>query len=250
MEGGTGTALLALLLALSIAGVARAGAPPVEFWFRGDVQAVTDTHGVLDGSVHAGANLTGRIFYYPVTADESTDPKIGAYLQPSPPGAFVLRVGSYTVAPPSVHLVVYNDFYFGFVPPPYDSFSWRFAGATVAMQGAPAVSIDSVYFWLDDITTSAWASDALPIAPVDLADFSSTSFTIGGCLDAEVNDYFCDPAESIVIAGVLTSVPEPGACAGAFAAFFALARRRRARLVGPRARSGSACASRRRPAPR
>jgi hypothetical protein len=232
MEGRSrSTPLVVVALAtFAIAGAASAGPPPSEFWFWADVLGVTDTHGVLDGTIHVGTNVVGRVRYDPATADDSVDPQIGSYAPAVPPGAFFVAVGAYNVTVPSVRLLVFDDFNFASVPPPFDSFDWRFEGATFALPGAAGVSLNSLVFRMDDASTTAFSSDALPQGPVDVADLPSTGFTIGGCLDTELNGFFCEPSQSLVISGEIVRVPEPSWTAAALAAGIVLARRRRAGL--------------------
>lgn len=202
-----------------------ARAVTVEFAFGGYVQSVLDTHGVLDGSIAMGTRLRGSARYDSALVDFfPAEPEFGEYAQPIPPGSFVVQLGSYTLSPPSpLRLGILNDFPVGETL--VESFGWSFQGGAFPVPGAPGASFNLVDFRMDSPGTFTFATDALPTAPLDIADFPNreiTRFAITGCLDVELSDFFCVPDETIAIYGIIDTVPEPQGVAGALAALAAL----------------------------
>ena len=210
----------ALLVAIAMAPAARAAT--VAFSFGGVVQTVLDSHGVLDGSITPGSRLSGQARYETELTDLEAGATMGRYLQPVPPGSFSFDLGSYHVVVPSfLTLLVYDDFFSG-----RDTFAWRHEGATFPIPGVPGASFNLVSVDLDTTNDGVLTSDALPSAPLDLADFPDpdvTRFGITGCLDTELDDFFCVPDETIAIYGVIDTLPEANATAAAFAALATLA---------------------------
>ncbi len=81
---------------------------------------------------------------------------------------------------------------------------------------------------------SVFSSDALPTAPLDIADFPNPDirrFEIKGCLDTELSAEFCVPDETIQIFGIIDTVPEPDGTACGLAVLAALAVTGRLRRV-------------------
>lgn len=203
-----------------------AGSAMVEVFFTGEVLSVTDTHGVLDPSVAAGAPLSGTLLYDSTLADASADPTLGTYVQSVPDGAFTVELGSYSLATPTFTILVYDDFaFFG----GDDGFDWRLDGVVLPIPNEPGASFNSIVFSAFDPSGTLFADDSLPDAPIDFGAVTAPSFTLGGCLDSELDGTFCDPVQSIVIAGSLTYVPEPASPIGASVAAGALLIARRFR---------------------
>ena len=191
----------------------------VEVFFTGEVLSVTDTHGVLDASVAAGAPLTGTLRYDSTLADASVDGSLGTYVQSVPSGSFTVELGSYSIAMPTFTLLVYDDFaFFGGA----DGFDWRLDPVVLPIPGEPGASFNSIVFSAFDPSGTLFADDSLPDAPIAFGAVTAPSFAMGGCLDAELDGSLCDPVQSIAIAGALTYIPEPPRLAAASVAAAAL----------------------------
>jgi hypothetical protein len=197
--------VIPLLAALLAPASARGAA--LSFVFEGTVDTVTDTHGVLDGSVVPGTMLLGRMTYDLESPDIDPDVDEGIYLLPVPPNALEIDFGSYAIdVPVTFKLLVYDDVAFG----PLDEFRWLTEGASFPFPGLPGVTLERLGFTLRDLSTTAFSSDALPSEVLDLDAFpDERSFLVTGCLDSEF-DLVCSEV-SLIIAGEVTPFPSRAA---------------------------------------
>jgi hypothetical protein len=199
-----------LVLAASLVCLApSAGAALVTWAFHGTVTSFLDSHAVLDASVDMGTPLDAVITYETDLVDAVPgDPTIGDYHQNVPPGAFTAHVGSYTIAVPSMRILVYDD-YVSLPQPAFDEIDFNTA-VPFAFPGVSGATIDQTSIGLTGVDTSAVASDALPTSPPPLSAFepSSQYLSLLGCIDAELSSGYCT-ASTIEIGAHLTSLPEP-----------------------------------------
>lgn len=87
--------LLGMIEALAALAVSTAAAASVTFQFQGTVMGVQDYAGELDGSVTVGTPFSGFYTFESTTADHNSEPNLGGYDIPAPPGMFRLVVGNY-----------------------------------------------------------------------------------------------------------------------------------------------------------
>lgn len=229
---------LCALAAVPVPGLAPpAASAPVAFGCGGVILSVADTHGVLDGSIVPTGRLRCEVRYEtPGTDFFPAEPDLGAYAQNPPTAELRVEIGSYLLEVPMslpVRFGVLDDWRGSPSEPFLDSFSWRMEGATFPFPGTPDSVVNEIAFSVDTLDTSVLASDALPLAVLDIADFPNPDrrrFAITGCRVTELSGFLCTGGPSIAIYGITDTLPEPGAMASGLACLGglgALARRRR-----------------------
>jgi len=213
-----------LVLAGSIAFLASTAEAALVTWvFEGTVTSFLDSHAVLDGSVGMGTPFHASITYETDLVDAVPgDPTVGDYHQNVPPGAFTAHVGSYTIAVPSMRVLVYDDYVY-MAQPPYDAIDFNTA-MPFPFPDVSGASIDQTAIGLTGVDTSALASDAPPASTPQLSAFEPSShfFSLLGCIDAELSSGYCNTS-SIEIGVHLTSLPEPAPGGAGLVAVVALA---------------------------
>lgn len=225
--------LLGLLRVLGLLMLAQAPtvqAATVSFSFGGFVLTASDTHGVLDGSIVPMTRITGHVEYDTLGSTDifDADPTLGLYFQNPPMGQLRVHIGTYALEVPMeipVRFMTSDDFRLAAADPFMDRFDWRMEGDTFPFPGTASSRINQMIFSLRTADTSVLLSDALPTAPLDIADFPNpdlTFFIITGCLTSELSDFFCTP-ESIQIFGTIDMLPEPGDALSGLAALAVLA---------------------------
>jgi hypothetical protein len=227
----------ALAAAIVLGPGSAADADSVDFACGGVIQSVVDTHGVLDGSIVPMGRIRCQVHYETPGVDAFPgDPDLGSYFQNPPTGQLRVEIGSYVLEVPMsipVRFGVLDDWSGGSSEPFRDSFSWSMEGANFPFPETPDSVLEQLRFAMDTLDTSALTSDALPPAPLDIADFPNPEirrFAITGCRAAELSGTFCVPTPTIAIHGIIDTVPEPGAAASGLACLgvlSALARRSR-----------------------
>lgn len=201
----------------------------IQYQFTGSVNRVTDTGGLLGGTISLGTPFTGMIAYDTSTPDGQSDPGVGAFTHPAPlgPVGFSFTVAGFTFhsdpARPMAAFVFDNSASF-----PAGSDLIQLNQTFVDPASTPDVGIPlNMQFTLVDENANAVPSDALPTA-LDLADWTfsemiafdtggGSQFFVGGSLTS------LSPALSVSV------VPEPSTLALFSLGLIALIRRRRKR---------------------
>jgi hypothetical protein len=198
-------------LALLVAFAGGARAEPITFVFTGTVSTVDDRFGLLDRSVTVGTRFTGSYTFESTTPDSNPDPTVGDYWHRVPGYGITVTLGNYTFRtnPADVEFlleVVHR------APPPASTGDNYLLRSYRNSPLAPGLLVDHISWQLDDPTGTALSSDALPLTPPNLADWTSIfGLTITGG-DAPPpfgdQDYFIRGHVDSVSA--ITAVPEPG----------------------------------------
>jgi len=209
-----GVAILGLgLISFLLLGPSQASAASdlVEITFTGTLINVSAPSGLLDGTLAEQNSYSGSITYNTDLTDGNLgNTELGFYFPTLPPSAFSVELSSsYSVDATEMLIGVGNN-----ISGTWDMFDVRQEGTPFSMNGLPGVTLTVMSFHLEDLSGNAFASDALPGAELDFADFPDVQdFYIEGCLDSEFNGEICDPA-TLFIRGTIdtmTVVPEPAA---------------------------------------
>jgi hypothetical protein len=145
---------------------AAARAELVTFLFEGKVTQVPMG---FDGTFKVGDTIAGSYTFESATVDGMAgDPSVGSY---DAIKSFMVKVGDYKVAANAGKINVFDDF---------SGFDIYSAGGTAPTGDAVnGFKLATASLTLSDSTKAAFASDALPAAPPDLAKFDSTEFRLG-----------------------------------------------------------------------
>jgi hypothetical protein len=176
--------------------------------FTGTLIIVSDTNGNLDNTIAEQNSYSGSITYNTDLTDGNLRNTTWGYYFPTlPPSTFSVDLSSsYSVDATDYYISVGND-----IGGTWDLFDIRQEGTPFSMNGLPGVTLTGMFIRLEDLSASAFASDALPGAELDLADFpDAQDFYIEGCLDSEFDGEVCNPATLFIRGSIDTmTVPEP-----------------------------------------
>lgn len=167
----------------------HARAAPITFEFSGIIDFVEADLG-LDPSVAVGASFTGNYAFDPETVVDSApnDSRVGAYYFGSS-SHLVVHVGSYEFLTNDLGITIWNNV--------TGEDLYRVGSAQPFFSAGRQWII--MAFFLQDLTATAFNSDALPLTPPDLAEF-----------EYDMSLAIIEDGHSAAISGTLTSlVPEP-----------------------------------------
>jgi hypothetical protein len=216
--------ILALLLACSaLAAATPALATSVTVQISGTWSSVTDSAGVLDGSVTVGGSFTATLVYDDATLDSDPSVEFGGYDVPAMTSDLSVVTGNYSFSPGSgVGIGVENDNAFG------EDWIFLFAENYVGTGPFPVgVGTGATAYanpTLVDFSASAHGSDALVGLNWNLGNYDDASFY----LFVEITGQ--GPLEFLEFQGTITDIqvlPEPSMLCLTALALAALAAHRR-----------------------
>lgn len=201
---------MAVIALLTPAVPARAAI--ITYEFEAQVSLVVDPGNLLGSGITPGTTFTGRYVFDSATPDQNGSPTIGTYRALTPPSGISMDVGGFTFAtdPANVSTLIEVD-----NQPNRDAYLFRsFTHLPISQTLKPF----SISLQLDDLTGTAFNSDALPLVPPNLALFTQFfGLTVeGGRIGAnEADPDFIFRSTLLSLREVPTApdapeVPEPG----------------------------------------
>jgi hypothetical protein len=165
----------------------EANAEPISIAITAEVATVDDPGGVLVGAINVGDIITGTYVYESTTADTNPLSTVGDYQHTTTPFGITLNAGGFVFQtdPNNVNFIVeiVNDH----GTPPSDNYLLRSYNNIFGIS-VPGEIENHIAWQLDDPTSTALSSAALPTVPPVLADWQSLfgltiesrSFSSGG----------------------------------------------------------------------
>jgi hypothetical protein len=196
--------LPAVFLILGLACLCQAD--PIKIGFAGLVDSVGDDYNLLQGAVHSGDSISGFYIYDSSTSDsEPTNINLGFYQHSTSPYGMTITIAGLTFQtdPANVDFAIairdnYNE--------PWDYYTVT-SNSNLPLDNG--LSIDALWWQLDDHSGTVFSSDALPLTPPDLSQWQGNALQVNG------GSYpFPSPGEKTLfgITGHVTDVwlvPEP-----------------------------------------
>jgi hypothetical protein len=182
-----------LIWALSI-WTQTAQAELITIEIEGVVDKVWDEYNYLEGKIKVGDVMTGFYTYESTTPDSNPSAIGGRYEHHTPPYGIFLSVGGFNFQTDPANVDFLVEIVNGY-PPDDDYFVLSHNNIPLSN----GTSVDSISWWLYDLTGSALSSDALPTTAPVLEDWQS-----GNLLRL-----YGERARYIIDAHVTSAVPEP-----------------------------------------
>ena len=166
-------------LVMTYGHVGHTEAEPISIAITAQVRSVDDSSGVLGGAILVGDAITGTYTYESTTPDGNTLPTVGDYRHTTAPFGITLDVGGLTFKtdPNQVDFLVEivndhdNPSRDNYLLRSYNNLFDRSAPPDPLLPELPVMN--HISWQLDDPTSAALSSEALPTAPPVLADWQS-----------------------------------------------------------------------------
>jgi hypothetical protein len=173
----------------------------VAFNIVAQVASVYDSGNVLGGAISVGDTIVGQYTYLSTTPDTNSLPTIGSYWHSSPPYGITLTAGEYTFQTDPGDVNFYFEIANGHTG--FDGYMLRSYNNLPPSDG---VWVQTISWQLDDPTTTALSSDALPTVAPDLSAWQSAGLVISG-YDYDEDQFFIQAHVTSIVCAY--SSPEP-----------------------------------------
>jgi hypothetical protein len=142
---------------------------------EGVVDYVGDPDGYLEGKIKPGDTITGFYTYESTIPDSNPSVIGGRYEHHTPPHGIFLRVGGFDFQTDLTSVDFLVEIVNGY--PPDDDY---FVLSRYNIPLSNGTLVDSISWWLYDLTGSALSSDALPTTTPVLSDWQTNVLIISG----------------------------------------------------------------------
>jgi hypothetical protein len=167
--------LLGVFFVLGLACLVQAY--PIKIGFAGLVDSVGDDYNLLQGAVHSGDSISGFYIYDSNTPDsEPTNVNFGFYQHSASPYGMTITIAGLTFQTDPANV----DFAIAISDNYNSSADFYTVTSNNNLSLDNGLSIDALWWQLDDHYGTVFSSDALPLTPPDLSQWQGNALQVNG----------------------------------------------------------------------